>query len=263
MFRKFLPFFLISILLAGFFGARHFHQNQNIQKAKAIQEKAILSASTNPDYLIILVGDSMTEYLGNATELRANLSDYYPGKTFDIYNYGFGATNISTLPDRLNNWSQHGRAFKPILDYEPAIIIIESFGNNPLSQFPITEGLKRQTEFLEQSVGLIRSKRPKTKIVFMSTIAPNKKLYGGHLLDLSDEARAKWVDERIAYIKNHMDYARSHNIHLIDVFDKSKDVTGNGDLKYIEDHNYIHPSPKGVIFIQKEIADFIFNNHLL
>ncbi len=263
MFRKFAPLLLIPILIFAAFAFYRFHQYQKVEEAKKLQKVLAAQAKFPPDYLIILIGDSMTEYLGNATELRGFLGQYYPGKSLDIYNYGFGSTNILSLPDRLTNWTDHGRPFKPILDYEPQIIVIESFGYNPLSDYPLQEGLKKQNEILDESIKLIKDKKPNTKIVFLATISPNKKYYGAHLLDLSDEVRAKWVQERITYIKNHIDYAKSHGIPVINVFEKSLDIIGDGNLQYVEDKNYIHPSPKGIILIQKEIANFIFQNHLL
>jgi len=250
----------IVLLIAGFFYIKH----KNEQK-KLVERGKVLSANVKnpPDYLVVFAGDSMTEYLGNFDELRVYMSDYYPGKTFDFLNYGFGSTSILSLEDRLINHTQHGRDFKPILDIPFDMIIIESFGHNPLSQYPLNEGLKIQNETLDKVIALIKDKKPGAKIVFMATLAPNRKLYGGHLLDLSSENRAKWADERTSYIKNHIEYAKSHNIPLINVFEKSLDVNGDGNLDYIEDKNYIHPSPKGIFFISRQIADFIHDNNLL
>ena len=39
--------------------------------------------------------------------------------------------------------------------------------------------------------------------------------------NLSPEQRKEWANERTAYIKNHIEYARSHNIPLINIFEKS------------------------------------------
>jgi lysophospholipase L1-like esterase len=220
-------------------------------------------AKDHPNFLFVLVGDSMTEALGNADELAANISGYYPGKTLDILNYGYGSTNILSVPDRLTQWTNHNRQYQPILDIDSSMIILESMGNNPLSDYPLSEGLKKQTETLDQIVKLIHDKRPQTKLVFMATLAPNKQIYGQGAFDLSPTQRAQWVSDRDAYIKNHMSYAKSHNIPLIDVFDDSKDQNGDGKPEYFDDATHIHPSPKGIIFISHEIADFIYKNHLI
>ena len=263
MVKKGLTLLFILILVSTALGLFYL-KDKHDKKVFAEKGKALSSqVKYPPDFLVVLVGDSMTEYLGNSDELRVFMSEYYPGKTFDFLNYGFGSTNILSLPDRLTNWTEHGRAYKPILDIPFNLIIIESFGHNPLSEYSLAEGLKKQDETLDKVVEMIRNKKPEAKIVFLATISPNKKVYAGHLVDLTPETRVIWANERVSYIKNHIEYADSHNIPLINVFEKSLDLSGDGNLKYIEDHNYIHPSPTGIIFISREIADFIYKKNLL
>src|SRR5579884_2430437 len=43
---------------------------------------------------VVLLGDSMTERLGNSDIIQKYLSVYYPNRKFLILNYGYGATNI-------------------------------------------------------------------------------------------------------------------------------------------------------------------------
>lgn len=253
--KKILILIFLVTLLVGVAVFFYFHSKK--------QNSQVLSVNTKPDYLIVLVGDSMTEALGNSTEIREYLSKYYPGKTFDILNYGFGSTNILSLPQRLTKWTQHGRPFQPILDINFNLIIIESFGHNPLSEYPLADGLKKQTETLDKVVSLIKERRPNAKIAFLATLAPNRFKYGEGQVDLSEEIRRKWAEERIAYIKNHIDFANSHGIPVINVFEKSMDVSGNGNIDYLNKKDYIHPAPSGIIFISHEIADFIFQNNLL
>lgn len=211
-------------------------------------------------YTIILVGDSMTESLGpNTDQLSKDLKEHYPNKTFGIFNLGKGSTNILSLQPLLEN---------NILNREFEVILIESFGYNPLSDLPLEEGLSKQTEALDKAVNSIRTAKQKAKvnsiIVFVATIAPNKDKYGEGQVDLSKEQREKWVNERIAYIKNHMQYAKDHNIPLINIYDKSLDREKiTGDLQYIEAGSHIHPSKKGIELISKEIADFLYNEKIL
>ena len=262
MLKRFIPFFLLLILAASVFANQQYKKYREAEK-----QKKVLATQTQkhapPDYLIILVGDSMTQYIGNSTEMRQFLADYYPGKTFDIYNYGFGSTNIQTVPYRLTQWTNRDRPYQPILDIDFDLIIIESMGHNPLSSYPREEGLRKQTETLDEIVRLIKDRRPSAKIAFLTTISPNSKTYAHGVADLTPEVRKIWVEERSSFIKNHAEFAKSRGIPLINVFDKSLNKEGDGDLQYIEDKNYIHPSPKGIILLQKEIADFIYNNNLL
>lgn len=210
-------------------------------------------------YTIIMVGDSMTEALGpNSDKLREYLKVHYSNTVFGIFNLAKGSTSILSLQDLLE---------KDILPNRQAeILLIESFGYNPLSELPLEEGLKKQTELLDKAVESIRrfktNDEVNTIIVFVATIAPNKDKYGEGVVDLSPEKRAEWTGERDEYIKNHIKYARDHNIPLINIYEKSlKD--GTGDLKYIETKSYIHPSGEGIDLISKEIADYIYNEKIL
>ncbi|MBI3485656.1 SGNH/GDSL hydrolase family protein [Candidatus Daviesbacteria bacterium] len=215
------------------------------------------------DYTLVLVGDSMTALLGNADELRGYLNEYYPNKTFEVLNYGFGSTNILSVPDRLTKTTFYQRDFRPITDIDFDLTILESFGYNPLSNLPLQEGLKKQTETLDTIVDILTKDNKRSNLVFLATIAPNSSVYGAGKVDLNPEQKKQWTKERVAYIKNHINYAKTHNIPLIDVFDKSIDSNGEGKLIYINTTDHIHPSPTGILLISKTIADFIAQNKLL
>jgi len=210
-------------------------------------------------YTIIMLGDSMTESLGpNSDKLREKLKFYYPNKTFGIFNLAKGSTNILSVEDLLEKDVLPSREFE--------VILIESFGYNPLSTYSLEDGLKIQNEALDKMVSMIRNVKSRAKvnsiIVFVATIAPNREKYGEGAADLSPEKRAEWADERSAYIQNHIKYAKDHDIPLINIYEKSlKDGTGN--LDYIESGTHIHPSEAGIDLISGEIADFLYNEHIL
>lgn len=212
------------------------------------------------DLTIVMIGDSMTERLGNSDEIRADLKKYNPDKSVEILNYGFGSTNILSVAERLEKDTFFQRTFRPILDIDFDLVLIESFGHNPLSQFPLEEGLQKQTETLDQIVSTIKSEIPQAKIIFISTIAPSRYHYAEYTVDLTPEKRAAWADERIAYIKNHMNYAKSHNIPLIDIYSESLNSDGELNLDYVLSTDYIHPSPNGIYLISDEIAKFLYEN---
>lgn len=218
----------------------------------------------NFDYKIVLLGDSMFEILGNFDELRGYLKNYYPNKKFLLLNYGFGSTNILSVKERLEKETFHiDRKYQAINEIDFDLILIESFGHNPLSEYPLQEGLKKQTEALDKIVAEISQKHPKSSIVFVATIAPNSKRYGEGINNLSPEQRKEWAGERVSYIKNHIEYAKSHNIPLINIYEKSLDKQGDGNIDYIDTTDFIHPSPSGIYLISEEIAKFIFDNKLL
>lgn len=212
------------------------------------------------DLTIIMIGDSMTERLGNSDEIRVGLKKYNPNKSVEILNYGFGSTNILSVPERLEKDTFFQRTFRPILDIDFDLVLIESFGFNPLSEFPLKEGLQKQTETLDQIISKIKTENPRAKIIFVATIAPSRYHYGEGVVDLTPEQRKTWADERIAYIENHADFARTHNIPLIDVFSKSLNPDGELDLDYVSSTDYMHPSPNGIYLISDEIAKFLYEN---
>lgn len=207
---------------------------------------------------IVFVGDSMTEYLGNFDELKEYLKKYYPDKKFLLLNYGFSSTNILSLQKRLEKESSYsGRIFQAINDIPFDLIIIESFGHNPLSEHSLEEGLKLQDEALDKAVATITQKHPKSSIIFMATIAPSQERYAEGVVNLTSEERRQWATERATYIKNHIKYAKSHNIPLINIYEQSLDKDGGGNIDYINTNDFIHPSPTGIYFISEQIAKFL------
>lgn len=217
----------------------------------------------NDSYRIIIVGDSMVASLGpNANRLREHLIALYPDNEFVTYNYGYAANNISTLPDRFTKvTTNQGSDLPPILGEEFELLIIESFGYNPLSQYSLPEGLNKQNEILENVVRQFLAKKPNVYLAFMTPIALDPVNFAKNTYDLSNETRKKWVDERVAYINNHKKFALDHGIPVIDIFERSKKSDGLVNKKLIGE-DFIHPSADGVEFMSKEIADFIFSNQV-
>src|SRR5690349_12055967 len=60
------------------------------------------------DYTFVILGDSMTETLGNSDELKGYLNQSYPDKTFEVLNYGYGSTSILSAKERLTQVTHHG-----------------------------------------------------------------------------------------------------------------------------------------------------------
>ena len=207
----------------------------------------------NRSYRIILVGDSIVNSLGiNANLLREGLIKYYPDSEFVTYNYGYPSTNVLSLYQRLTD---------SILTQQFELIIIESFGNNPLSQFPLVEGLQKQNEELEKSVRAILLEKPNAALAFLTPIALDPINYAKGSRDLSPEIRKQWVEERLAYINNHKRFAEEKGIPIIDVFKASLKPNGEVDRSYIS-NDFIHPSKKGVELISQTIADYIFTKKI-
>jgi len=214
-------------------------------------------------YRIIMVGDSIVNALGlNANALRLDLIKYYPGSEFVTYNYGYPSTNVLSLYQRLTETTNDGtKDNQAILTQQFELIIIESFGNNPLSQFPLAEGLQKQNDELERSVRAILAQKPNAALAFLTPIALDANNYARGSRDLSPSVRKQWVAERVAYIDNHRKFAEEKGIPVIDVYKASLKPDGTVDGSYISG-DYIHPSQKGIELISQTIADYIFNNKI-
>ncbi len=215
-------------------------------------------------YLTMLVGDSIIGSLGeNANQLRLELISLYPTHEFVNYNYGFGSTNILSVKERLTKETLYqGKTYPPILSQGFDLIIIESFGYNPLSGPSLSESLKKYEETLNDVVIEIIKSHPNSVIAIMTPIAPNRENFAKGVYDLSPEVRIQWAKEREEYIKTAIKFAQERNIPLINVYERSLDANGNADLKYINPNDYIHPSKEGVVLITKTIAEFIYQNRI-
>lgn len=240
--------------------------DEPLYKIRSTFNKNLVQVKPKDNYTIVLVGDSMTSLLGEE-ELKNNLKEFYPNKEIKVLNYGIGSTTIETVPERLINGVIKGdSSLNPLLSYNPDLIILESSGNNPIN-LPTDAGLKKQEEILDQIIQIVRSKSPEVKIVFAATLYPDKENYGRNVLginkfvssEISSEDLKNQGEIRILYIENHISYARENNIPLINIFDKSKDKVG----EYIDKIDFIHPSKKGISFVNQEIADFIYQNRIL
>lgn len=215
-------------------------------------------------YTIVLVGDSMTDYLGSADDLKENLKTYYPNKQINIKNFSVGSTNILTLPERLQNLTNYnGVISQPILNTDFDLILIESFGHNPLSEYSQNEGFKKHDEVLDQALVMIRQRQPQAQVILVATIAPHHDRYAEGVVSLTTEVREEWAKQRASYIKNHIEYAKKHRLPLINIYEKSLVEQGGGNIDYINTGDFIHPSPTGIKFISYEIAEFIFKNRIL
>lgn len=222
-----------------------------------------LAIKPKDSYTIVLVGDSMTDFLGSGSELKKYLKQYYPNKKIGIENFSIGSTNITTLPDRLQNLTNfNGVISQPILNSSFDLIIIESFGHNPLRDVSLEEGLKKHNEIMDKARQMIKERHPEAKIVLLATIAPHKERYAEGVANLTTEERKKWANERSEYIKNHIQYAKKNKLPLINVYQKSLDASGRGNIDYINTGDFIHPSVTGIELISKEIADFIFQQRI-
>jgi hypothetical protein len=215
-------------------------------------------------YLTFLIGDSIMASLGkNANSLRLDLIKRYPEHEFVNYNYGFGSTNILSVPERLHKQTTYlGENFPAVNDQTFDLIIFDTFAYNPLSQYPLQEGLKKQTETFDAVIKETILNHPNSVVAIMTPIGLSKDHFAQGVYNLTPEARKQWVEERQAYIDNAITYAKNKNIPLINVYEKSLKENGEVNMDYISSQDYIHPSTAGINLISQTIADFIYQNHI-
>ena len=236
--------------------------SQPIYQLRKISDPSAIKPKN--EYTIVLVGDSMTDYLGQAEELTKDLKKYYPDKKINIKNFSVGSTNILTLPDRLQNLTNYNSSIhEAILNTNFDIIIIESFGNNPLGDVSVEEGIRKHNATLDLARKMIKNRQPQAKIILLATIAPHKSRYAEGVANLKTEERMEWAKQRVAYIKNHINYAKNNNLPLINVYEKSLDQDSGGNIDLINTNDFIHPSVTCIKFISQEIADYIFQTRAL
>ncbi len=220
------------------------------------------------EYTIVMIGDSMTHALGpHGGKFYEDINPLYKSSNHGILidNYSVGSTNILSLDKAMNSkvtfWDV---TLEPLLSRPFDLILVESFGYNPLSQYGIENGIKRQNEELDKLMKTIIKTHPKAAIMFVATIAPNKTYYSLPIdRGKPQEERVKSAEERIAYIKNHIEYAKSHNIPVINIYEKSLTPAGDGNLEYINPDDYIHPSAVGLEFIGQELANSVYDSKIL
>lgn len=221
-------------------------------------------------YKIVMIGDSMTAALGpHGGGLSEYLNSLYKAngqgeQGIIIDNYA-KSSNILAVNDELDQKTTISEyTFEPLLSTDFDLILVESYGYNPLSQLGVEDGIKKQNMALDTLMTTLITTHPHSAIVFVATIAPNIANYARATQpNTSAEERAKQAQERITYIKNHIEYAKNHNIPLINIYEKSLTPNGDGNMRYINMNDDIHPSFEGVLFIGHQIGDFIYNNQIL
>ncbi len=215
-------------------------------------------------YRIVMVGDSQTQAFGlhggKISEYANTLFESTPGhQKILIDNYAKGGTNITQINSQMTTQGE----FPSLLSSNFDMILIESCGYNPLSNLGIDKGLQEQTKVLTYLVQLLIKTHPNAAIVFVATFAPNKETYAAEEGLTTIEARTAAANERMMYIRNHIQFATTHNIPVIDIFSKTLTPDGDGNILYVNPTDHIHPSFAGIDFISHEIANSIYQSNIL
>lgn len=225
----------------------------------ALNQNPVIKTS----FTIALLGDSMTDTLGRSLpQLRSLLQNAYPHFTFSLLNYGQGATDLESGLNRLTNSTDYlGTSYPPLLSYKPDILVVESFAYNHWSGEKYD--LDRQWLDYAKIVDTVRQNSPQTKIVFASTIAPNKNIFGDGVLNWPQALKEQSAIIIKAYLQNMINFATSEHYPLSDAYHPSLDAYGNGLPQYINGGDHLHPSGDGGMLYSQKIVDTIKSNGLI
>ncbi|KKS80270.1 MAG: hypothetical protein UV54_C0011G0002 [Candidatus Beckwithbacteria bacterium GW2011_GWA2_43_10] len=209
------------------------------------------------EYRIAILGDSMVDTAGTGFfGLEKRLNDYYSQTDVKIFNYGAGATDLEYGLFRLTNDYQYlGKTVPALLKVEPDIVIVESMAYNHWSD--TKEDLDRQWLTMGKIVDTIK-KDSAAEVVFLTTIAPNTKVYAKNIdgLNLTEEDRLNRVKTVRMYIKNMINFSGSQGVPLINIYQASLGAGGEGKLKYISEDG-LHLSEQGHKLTAEMIFDYL------
>lgn len=206
-------------------------------------------------YVIAAFGDSMVDTMGEHLEyLDKQMMARYPKTEFKFYNYGIGSQNVVEANRRFSEpFTYQSRNYPPLDKINPDVIIISSFAYNPLSPYD------NQTYLTALKDVLSKAKQTKARVYLLAEIAPLKEGFGKGV------GGVNWDDQKV---KTHLEYifqnldsavalAAQTNTPLINAYKKSQVDGKYGNKLYVGNHDGIHPSIEGEVFMATLIAQTI------
>lgn len=218
---------------------------------------------------IVALGDSMTNSAGaGCPQLSNELEKHYPGRKFDIYNYGVGGTRVGYGLWRLtHDYEFHDKKYEALIKLNPDIVLIESFAYNNGSDGLREDGLPHFREMHRQIVETLRQKT-NAKIVYVVTIAPDME----HFLESvpsffnTPVSIRKWMaEDRVVYLEETIKIARELGLPVVNVYQASLDAAEKGIPLgcWIDPEDWIHPSEEGNQFIAENIVKVFAEKKLI
>lgn len=198
----------------------------------------------------------MVDTLGaTLPHLMIALKERLPHKSFTLLNYGAGATNIESGLTRLtNDYDYLGEHKKALLSQNPNIVVVESFAYNHWEG--TQSDLDRQWLTINKIIETIKTRNPSTKIVLAATIAPYCPTYTDGSANLPPERKYTECETVKKYLQNMVNFATSQKYPLADAYHAS--LSGSdGNPKYINQGDHIHPSDTGKALFSQKLAQAI------
>ncbi len=211
----------------------------------------------------------MTDTAGDGCPLlRAELEKHYPGKKFDIYNYGVGGTRVGYGLWRLtNDYEFNDKKYEALVKLNPDLVLVESFAYNNGSDGPRENGLPHFRKMHSKIVETLREKT-NAKIVYVVTIAPDTE----HFLESvpsffnTPVSIRKWMaEDRIVYLKETIKIAKELELPVVNVYQASLDAAKKGIPlgRWINPKDWIHPGEEGHQFIAENIVKLFVDKELI
>ncbi|NNM86835.1 MAG: SGNH/GDSL hydrolase family protein [Phycisphaerales bacterium] len=208
---------------------------------------------------ISLYGDSMTEYLHRPPRALAQaLANEAPGREFELFNYGIGATRAELVLYRLRYEYWYGRErMAPLNILKPDVLVLEScaFNNSSDQQ----AGLDNFIRIWDEIIADCRELAPKALLLACLTIpsSPHKpderanRLFyhaGAEIFAL----RHHW---RVVYQQAFADWAVHRSLPLVDLRRKVHEYEAQGvPRSHWIAADGVHPNAMGVELISTQIA---------
>jgi len=200
---------------------------------------------------IALLGDSMIDtFVFDPKILKGALAKFWPNVSFEILNYGVGATNAEYGLKRLSeSYTYQGKTIPSLLSQNPDIVVVESFAYNHPKE------LSQNSQTLSKIISTIQN-QSKAKIYFLVTIAPDKKIYANGIAGINWTAEQRKIEAQrvIDFLRDAVAFAQNQGLPLINAYQKSLDWEGDGNQTYINSDN-IHPSDEGKLFLAGLVAE--------
>lgn len=205
-------------------------------------------------YTIAVYGDSMVDTMGENMEyLTIVLKNKYPKTEFKLYNYGIGSENVADGINRFSDiFNYQTRHYPSLPSLKPDIIILGSFAYNPY--FPYDR--KKYSTDLTQL--LKKVKKITSDVYLLAEIAPLKKNFGvgKNGVNWPSDKAYEHATQIIDNLETAKEVAKILDTPIIDVFSQTQiNAEKEGDKKYVNPDDGIHPSVEGHQFTAEKISE--------
>lgn len=208
-------------------------------------------------YTIAVYGDSMIDTSGERNEyLEKALQKYYPNTKFILFNYGKGSENAYEGLLRFHNSFKHqDRNYPSLDDVSPDIIIMGSYAYNVYTPHDRNQHWIDLTRLLQEAIKITPN------VYILAEIAPLRSDFGKGYQGVNWDTNTVYTHSRyiIEQLENAVGLSTALQLPLIDVYHQSiaNPELKEGDKKYINPVDNIHPSVEGHEFIADIIAQTI------